>query len=533
MASRKYRRVFSLGLLAMVLVLALSACTKPETQAPPVSGGDPVTGEPKQGGTLIVAFGVPVTSLDPGYAVGTQGQVVRKTIMESLVYRDEEGNYLPQLAERWETDPDGLTWRFYLRKGVKFHDGTDFTAEAVRRSIMRMIDPEKGLPRGADIKFIDSVDVVDDHTVEIKTKQPVGPFLAYVAMDTMSILSPASLDQWNNDIGWHPVGTGPFKFESYVPEESITVVRNEDYWGEPAYLDSIIFKTVPEDATRLTMLEAGEADIVVNLPAYQISRFEGSPNVEVRVDQCTRVAHIGFNCLSEPFDDVRVRQAMNYAVDKEALVTGILTGLGEPAHSVFAPATWGYSAVGKYPHDPEKAKALLADAGYPNGFKAKLQTPQGRYFMDRETAVAFQAQMAEVGIDLEIETVDWATYLQILRYPPETNETQVYLLGWESGTADFQLPAENIFHSSSWAPKQWNTMFYKNEKTDDLIERAGAEVDSEQRMKLAEELQKTIMEDAPWVPLYVYPQITAVRKSVHGLKVMPTELLFFDQVWKE
>lgn len=533
MASRKYRRVSSLGLLAMVLVLALSACTKPETQEPPVSGGDPVTGEPKQGGTLTVAFGVPVTSLDPGYAVGTQGQVVRKTIMESLVFRDEEGNYLPQLAERWETDPDGVTWRFYLRKGVEFHDGTPFTAEAVKRSVERMIDPEKGLPRGSEFRWIDSVNVVDDYTVEIKTKEPFGPVLAYLAMDSMSVLSPASLDKYGDDIAWNPVGTGPFRFDSYVPEESITVVRNDNYWGEPAYVDKIVFLTVPEDATRLTMLEAGEADIVVNLPAYQIDRLKGSPTVDVRIDTCTRVAHIGINCLNEPFDDVRVRQAMNYAVDKEALVAGILTGLGMPADSIFAPATWGYSPIDKYSYNPEKAKELLREAGFPDGLKAKLQTPQGRYFMDRETAVAFQAQMAEVGIDLEIETVDWATYLQILRYPPETNETQVYLLGWESGTADFQLPAGNIFHSSSWAPTAWNTMFYKSEKADELIGRAAAEVDPDKRMELARQVQETIMEDAPWVPLYVYPQITALRKDVHGLRVMPTELLIFNEVWKE
>ena len=491
--------------------------------------------QPQYGGTLVYAIGVPISTLDPGVGVGTPGQTIRKAIWETLVDRDREGNIVPKLATAWEVSEDGMRWTFHLRQGVKFHDGSELTAEDVKASLERIINPEYALPRSKTLAFIESVEVIDRYTVVINTKYPFAPALSHLAMDVASIMSKKALDTYGyktEEIGWHPVGTGPYKYEKHVPEESVTLVRFDDYWGGRSYLDRIVFVTVREDATRVAMLETGEADVIVNVPAYEVERLKADPNIKVYIWPGNRVAHIGMNCQKPPFDDVRIRQAINYAVDREALIKGVLMGLGYPADSIVAPGVWGYHGVKKYTYDPDRARELLAEAGYPDGLKVTIWTPQGRYFMDKETVVAIQAQLREVGIDAEVRVIDWTTYLSLLRKPLEQTETQAYFLGWEVGTLDIAYLLDLVFSSKAWPPKYWNTMFYKNERVDQLIEEGKRTFDPAKRREIYKEVQELIMEDAPWAPLFVYPQIIATRANVHGLWAWPSETRIVTEVWK-
>ena len=377
------------------------------------------------------ALGAPVLTLDPGVAAGTQAQTVRVQIMETLVRMNTDTAAIePLLAESWEVADDNVTWTFHLRDGIQWSDGTPVTAGDVVASISRIIDPAAGMGRANDLREIAVVEAVDDDTVKVVTSAPSGTLLRILALDSASVLTASSIAEYGADVGWHPVGTGPFKYESHVAEQSITLVRNDNYWGNKPEADGIRFITVPEAATRLTMLETGEADIVVDVPGSEVERVRGLEGVGLIERSNTRLGHLGINVSKPPFDNVLVRQALNYAIDRDAIVAGILRGVGVPADSIVAPTVVGYAPQDRYGYDPAKSKELLAEAGYPNGFSTTIWTPQGRYYMDRETVIAIQAQLRAVGINADVEVIDWSTYLTVLREPQDVNKSELYWLGW-------------------------------------------------------------------------------------------------------
>lgn len=473
---------------------------------------------------LTFAFGAPILTLDPGISAGSQAQTVRFQIMESLVQLNAEtGAIEPLLAESWSVADDGVTWTFNLRPGITFHDGSPLTANDVKASIERLTDPDAGLPRGNDLRIITAINVVDDLTVELVTSVPFGPMLPTLAQDSASILSSAFLASENANVAWNPVGTGPFRYSSHVAEQSVTLVRNEDYWGGLPEAETITFIAVPEASTRLAMLETGEADIVVDVPGIEIPRLREAGAVGLLEKPNTRLVHIGINVTKEPFDDPRVREALNLAVDREAIVAGVLGGLGVPARSVVTESVFGFAPQEGLEYDPERALELLAEAGYPDGFSTTLWTPQGRYYMDREVTVAVQAMLLEIGIQANVEVLDWSSYLSLLREPEGQNRSQLYTLGWETGTNDIQYILDTVFQGSRIPPNGWNTMFYLSEEVDALAREIAAEVDADRRAALADRVQAMIVADAPWVPLYGSIQVAGYRSDISGIEYLPTD----------
>jgi len=312
----------------------------------------------------------------------------------------------------------------------------------------------------------------------------------------------------------------------------VDMVRFDDYWGGKPKLAGVKFVTVKEEATRVTMLEKGEADFIVNVPPQDMARLEKNPKTTVRRDTSNRVAHIGFNVKKKPFDNVKVRQALNYAVDRELLVKGVCGGIGSPAQSVLASATWGFSPVSPYKYDKEKALALLKEAGYPQGFKAKLWTPHGRYFRDKETSLAVAGQLKKVGVELEVEVIDWGQYLKLLRLGMDQgNKTEAYMLGWESVTGEANYLMNVVFSSKNQAPKGWNTMFYSNPRVDELTDLSGQTIDDEKRKAQFKEFQEIVIKEAPWIPLYVYEQLSAFRSDLKGISILPMEVPLFTEAY--
>ncbi len=475
------------------------------------------------GGTLVFAIGVPVTSLDPGMSAGAPEISVRMAIYEQLVQLGEDGQIRPGLATSWEVSADGKVRTFNIRRNVRFHDGTPLTAAAVKASLDRLLDPAQGLPLRSGQSWIKSVEAPGEFTIRITSDAPFGPALYHLANASTSIISPAALSRYGKDIAWRPAGTGPYRFDSYVPGESVTLVRNDGYWGGRPALDRIVVRTVRENATRVALLETGEAQIVDNVPGTEVPRLQKDGRVKIKLNASTRVAHIGINVQKPPFDNVKVRQALNYAVYRRAIVRGVLHDVGVPVSTILSPATWGYADPGIYSYDPNKAKQLLAEAGYPNGFQTVLWTPDGRYYMDRQTAVAVQGQLALVGVQADVRVIDWASYLQILRRPVESSETQLYLLGWETSTGDAAYVLNLVFLSAAWPPRSWNTMFYRNPDVDRLIAAGAQETDLRKRAKIYEDLQRIVMTDAPWVPLFAYEHIAGLARNVEGVQVLPGE----------
>lgn len=471
------------------------------------------------GKDIVFAVGTPILNLDPGVGTDTYADTVKFQIMEGLVQTNADtGAIEPMLATEWNVADDHKTWTFKLRPGVKFHDGTPLTSADVVASINRIIAPGSGLNRSSDLVDIAEVKAVDDMTVEVITHQPVGTLLQLLSLNSAVIVSKKSLEEFGPAMDWHPVGTGPFKYDSHVPERSVKLVRNDDYWGRAPVPDSITFVAVPESSTRMAMLETGEADIVVDVPSLDIPRLRETKGITLLRKPTTRVAHLGFNTGATPLNDVRVRQAINSAVDRQGIIDGVLGGLAEKTDSIISPGLHGYAAQELYPYDTDKAKKLLADAGLTDGFAVTISTPQGRYYMDRETVEAVQAQLMEVGIKAEVQVVDWSSYLSMLQEPAATNKIQMYFLGWESNIDDIQYILDTVFDSKRIPPDGWNTMFYKNDEAQKLADEIRSEVDVAKRDALVAKIQKVIMQDAPWVPLFTYVKVTGYRSNIEGLE---------------
>lgn len=482
--------------------------------------------------TDVLRFGisVPAVTLAPGKSMASIVRSITRGIYETLVTRDSQGNAIPLLATSWELADDGLTWRFHLRDGVKFHDGTDLDAGDVKATFDRLLSPDYALPLSSIFKVIGSVEAVDDLTVQITTTHPTPDFLTRLSWGHAGIISAEAVEQYGADIDWTPVGTGPYMYESHVPGESVTLAAFHDYWGGEPALGGIVYRTVEEDGTRVALLETGELDVIANLPPADLARLQQRQDVAVLAEPGSRVMHIGINTGKAPFNDVRVRQALNYAIDQEGLIAGVLQGVGEPASSVISPTVWGYSAVSPYEYNPERARELLREAGYPDGFKTTIRTPQGRYYQDRATAVAVQSMLGEVGIQAEVQVVDWATYLELLRKPAAENDTELYLLGWESGTGDIGYLLDLVLNPSAFPPSGWNTMFYENPRATELMAAVGREMDSGRRVELANELQEVVVNDAPWVLLYVAQETAATNTKVQGLHLLPGEVYSVETV---
>ncbi len=476
------------------------------------------------GGTVVIAWGTDAVRLDPADMVDNASETVLRHIMDGLVEFDEKVNILPCLAKSWEISEDGTVYTFYLHKGIRFHDGTPFNAEAVAFNFNRIIT--QNLRRTALFQpYINSVTAADEHVVVFKLFAPFGAFLNHLAHGAALIQSPKAVETWGAEVGRHPVGTGPFKFVKWVPGDHIILEANAEYWKGRPYLDRIVFQVVPEAATRVFRIESGEALVATRVPPTEVPRLQANPNVEVMIRQTNRVIYIGMNNQKPPFTDVRVRQAVNYAIDKELLCQSILGGYADPADSPLAPLTWGYYSTGGYPYDPEKAKALLGEAGYPNGFETTLHTPKGRYLMDYETALAVQAMLAEVGIKARVQVMEWAAYLSML----ERREQEMFLLGWAPSTADGDWVLRPLFHSANWSPRDNNTL-YANPEVDVLIEQ-GMRAMGEARYELYKKAQEIIVRDAPWAFLYVLREINVYNKKLHNVQFLPIEILLIKNAW--
>jgi ABC-type transport system substrate-binding protein len=480
------------------------------------------------GGTVIYAAGADPDNLDPANAESNPSEAVNRMMYENLARFDEKLKIVPGLATKWEQSKDGLTWTFFLRKGVKFHDGTPFNAEAVKVFIERMIGPEKPSRAGLYTPFVNSVEIVDEFTIKINLKAPFAFFLNNVAHSASGIISPTALKTYGNDIARRTCGTGPFKFVEWVHGDHLTMVRNDDYWGGKPYLDQITVKTVKEDSARVMMLQSGDAQLIVRIPSEDIPRLERDANIKLDSTETLRVLFLGINCAKKPYSDVRVREALSYAIDKESIVKNIYQGRALVASNMVAPLTTGYFRVKGYSYDPEKAKKLLAEAGFPNGFKAKLWSPQGRYPKDFEMAQAIQQQLKKVGVDCTLDTMEWAAYLAATRKPPEQADDEIFVLGWAPSSAEARWILYPLFTTGEWVPGGNNRTFFSNKEFDEMITKftkATTKADMDKYLKAAQEL---LSKEAPAIPILVTKETIGYSKKLHGVINSPLELTYFD-----
>ncbi|KLU61986.1 glutathione-binding protein GsiB precursor [Peptococcaceae bacterium CEB3] len=508
------------GLVALLLVLILSLVGCGAMNV--ASSGAPASGKP--GGTLVIAESSDATKLDP--QLGTDipsANVYFGKIYEGLVGQNDKMEIVPLLATSWQrVDPN--TWEFKLRHGVKFQDGTPFNAAAVKKNFDRILDPKTASPRASLFSMVKDMKVVDDYTIQFITSYPYTPLLVNLAHYAGCIISPKAIDDYGLKLGDHPVGTGPFTFESWTPGQQITLVRNDNYWGQKAKVDKVVFKVVPEDATRVAMVQTGEAQLAEPILATDIDQITKSSSMQLIRTPALTNDYLGFNVRKKPFDDVRVRQAIAYAIDTDAIMKGVFNNVGTKANGPMGPKVFGYDPGLKgYPYDINKAKELLKAAGYPNGFNTTIWTNNNA--TREKLAEVLQSELKGIGVNVQIKVMEWGAYLEATA----KGEQDMYILGWSNMTGDADYNQYYLFDSKAMG-NPGNRSFYNNPEVDNLIQQGRSESDLTKRKAIYAHAQEIEMKELPMIFLRNQELLVAAGKNVKGLWVHPADILMVTNV---
>jgi peptide/nickel transport system substrate-binding protein len=531
----------ALVLLVMSLLAACQATPSPEVipEAPVEIPQEVVQPEaPAEVGAsrqLIISEVADISTLDPKYRKGREDQNALRLMFDSLFHRDDNMQIIPWLAHDVE-NPDDLTWRFHLRQDVKFHNGNDFKANDVKFTLERLMEDDSVW---TNRDFVDRIEIVDEYTVDVITKDPYAAFMTNVVLWHMTD------EEYFNEVGEEgylnaPVGTGPFKFVEWVKAEQVVFEANEDYWRGAPQTQTIIFRPIPEAATRIAALETGGVDIIVSVPPEYINQV--GRGVEIATIPGTRAFFLGMNVNVEPFNDVRVRQAMNYAVDVDAIIEFVLNGLARRIDNPILPEAFGYTPTPVYQYDPEKALSLLEDAGYPDGFEFTIDTIPTM----KEIAEAIAGQLSEVGIVANVDIMENAAF--VARYEPGLSQS--YLSSWGNSEADADGILSKQFYSKRYgcdlvtfsypdprsgyddAVKGCYYTGYGNAEVDAAVEEGKTNVDAEARKAAYSRAIDTIVEETPWVFLYNPSEIYAHR-GVNGWTPRSDALFNLETAWIE
>ncbi len=464
---------------------------------------------------LVVGQGSDAVSLSP-HAVNDQPSArVMRQIYDTLVVQTEDLELVPGLAESWE-QVDENTWLFHIREGVTFHDGSPLTASDVAWTLDRLRNPETGAPAAFLVGFIDTIEAVDEQTVQLTTATPFAPLLAHLSHTATSILSEDAVTAAGEDYGTTVViGTGPFKFVQWDTASQIVLERNDDWWGGEVLPAELVFRPIVEGTVRAIELEAGGIDIAYSLEPRDYLRLQDTPRVVVDEIETLSTAYIGFNAQKEPFDDVRVRQAINYALDVQAIIDAIYEGLGIPANGPISPQVFGANTeLEGYEYDPERARELLAEAGYEGGFSTSIWTNDNPLRI--QIAEIVQAYLQDVGVNAEIQVLEWGAYLD----GTAAGNHDMFILGWVTVTADADYGLYALFHSSQFG-NAGNRTFWSNERVDELLDLGRSEADADARMEYYGEAQEIITEEAPWIFLNVTLEFNGWRDNISGFEPHP------------
>jgi len=541
--------LLTIGLCLVMVVASFSGCVTEE--------------EEEELMVLIFACSGDADRLDP--ADVTDGESIQRmdNIFEGLVeYKSGTTDIQPSLAESWNTSDDGLEITFYLRDGVKFHDGTDFDADAVVFSFARQYDTNHEYHDYGEWAYwgymfsdIDKVEKIDNMTVKIVLERPNAAIMTSLAMFTVAIVSPTNAEEWGEDVFRHPVGTGPFKFVEWVKDDHITLEKNDNYWREEAELDKLIFRVIEDPSARLLALQAKEIHGMEYPDPASFSVIEANDDMQLLSQPGMNVGYLAMNTgygynddnengvfdgnetwvktpgYFEPLTKVKVRQAINYAIDKQSIVDNLYKGTASVAKNGMPPFMLGYNDdVEDYDYDPEMSKQLLEEAGYPNGFETTLWAmPVSRPYMYDPTKIAeaIQSYLAAVDITVEIYSVDWSTYLE----ETEGGKHPMCLLGWTGDNGDPDNFMNVLYGANACSiGTAGNVAFYNNTDVQALFSAALESYDEDERAEYYEEAQVTIHEDAPFVYLAHSNQNVVFLSNVKGYVLNPTSRRFFYPV---
>jgi glutathione transport system substrate-binding protein len=479
-------------------------------------------------GTLTVGVAANLLTLDPANANDTLSQGAARLMLEGLIGFDKNMKQIPLLAEKYEANDKATEFTFHLRQGVKFHDGTPFDAEAVKVNFERIANPANHLKRQSLLAMLDHVEVIDAHTAKCVLKNPFGAFVPTIAHPSLQLLSPAAIKKYGEQIGRHPVGTGPFVFASWTPD-TLKVTANPHYWqkGLPR-VKQVVLRSNPEAGARIAMLQSGEAQFVNPVPAPMVKLVAGNPKTEMLEAPSIFANYMAMNVNKKPFDDVRVRRALNHAVDQKAFAKIVYSGHAAPLLSAEPPQVTFYKEQPAYAYDPAKAKALLAEAGHKDGFSATLW---GGNSTEAIQAMQFlQQQFAAVGVKIAVTPLEGGVLASKIWtvQKPEDSELELYYGRWSSSTGDADWALRPLFWSKGFPPHLYNVGYYSNPDVDKALEGALATADPDKRRAFYEDAQARIYQDAAWVFLGIGNTLAGKLKTVNDAWVLPDGGLLID-----
>lgn len=482
-------------------------------------------------GSSDLTVGVPtnLTGLDPADVNDTLSQSACRLMMQGLYGFDKEMNLIPVLAESYTANDTATEFTFKLRTGISFHDGAPFDAAAVKINFDRVTNPANHLRRTSLYEMIDHTDVVDPTTVKFVLKNPFGAFVPTIAHPAGMQISPKAIEQYGKDISRNPVGTGPFKFGSWSAD-TLKVTKNDKYWKPNLpQLASVTFRSVPENGARLAMLQAGEAQFIYPMPPEMIKAVEHNANITVNNAPSIYERYVAMNVMKHPYGDLRVRQALNYAVDKAAFAKVVWNGYEDPADSPIPPHLAFHVAQQPWPYDPAKAKQLLKEAGLGDGFDTEIWA--NTVTISLRAMQFLQQQLGAVGVRVKVTPLEagllGSKIWSVQR--PADSDLELYQGAWSSSTGDADWGLRPLFGSQAWPPKLFNVGYYSNKDLDADLAAALATADSNKRAALYADAQKLIWNDAPWIFLGVDRNLSAQSKKLNGLYMIPDGGLLIEE----
>lgn len=504
MIRRALERIAGVRGWALVGLAALIATT----------GCSRATAEPADVVTMAV-FASP-NNFDPRIATDEVSQKIAQLVYDNLLTFDDKLRVVPGLADGW-TQPDPRTYVVSLRRGVPFHDGHELTSADVVFTFTSLLDPDFISPRKGAYRLLDRVEAVDRYTVRFVLKEPFGSFPVNLVLPIV----PAGAGP---ELRSRPIGTGPYRFVHYAVDDRVTLARFEDYFGGPAQNAGVTLKIIPDDIMRGLELRKGTVDLIVNdLSPDIVEQLQAEDRLQVVEAPGTDYAYVGFNLRDDVLADRRVRQAIAYAIDRQAIVEHLRRGLAQPAIGILPPASWAFAPdVFQFTHDPVRARRLLDEAGYadPDGdgplprLRLTLKVSTNEFF--RLQAAVIQSDLRAVGIDLDVRSYEFATlYADVL-----AGNFQLFTLQWV-GVSDPDM-LRRVFHSSQMPPSGFNRGFYQNGEIDRLIDEATGSTDDEQRGRLFEEVQRRVAEDVPYVSLWYKTNVAVAQPGLDGIHLSPS-----------
>jgi len=473
-----------------------------------------------QGGdTIRIATALAQNSLAPGEATGLPDATVIRTMFEGLV-GFTDGELVNELATSWTANDDATAYTFELRQGVTFHDGTPFNAQAVKDYYDWVMDENSIAARArGQLSAMAAVEVVDEYTVRIDLEAPNGAFIFLLATSNARIASPASVAEFGTDLTRHPVGTGPFKFVSWNEGQNVTVERYDGYWGEPAKVQRLEFAVVTNAATRVAMLQSGEVQYIDGLPPQLVQTIDAAPNLEVLSAPTNFLRILQLNTSKEPFTDPLVRQALNYAIDKQVVADVAYNGFATVMTSPIPASAFGHVEQPPYSYDPEKAREMLAEAGYSDGFTFTVLTFTGDEY--RMAGQVLQQMFSQVGVQMVLDQQERGALVDQIFLPLEENPTEAALVGASASTGDADLALTTSFTRQSFPPASNNWSFYSAERVEELVLAGRSSGDPATRAEAYDEALAIIWQDAPWVFLVSPDSIAGRSTSITGIRAAP------------